>query len=160
MDTNELSGFSNSEFNGEFEVTKPEVSPKLKEAIAKFREDQKLKSFSSRHPELGKMIKCQICRTRHRSSQICIQTFAKDENYIQLVAKGPGHTRARINNHWSKKRLQLIELTRHLIQFMANGEEDYKKARSKALNILRSKWHQDSNKIQRQQKLSRRINRG
>lgn len=159
MDTNELSSFTNPEFNGEFEIAKPEVSPALKESIAKFREDQKLKSFSGRHPELGKMIKCQICRTRHRSSQVCVQVFTKDKDKVERVAQGPGHTRARINNHWSKKRLQLIDLTRQIIKTLPNGEADFKKARSMALNILRKEWHEESNKKQRQQKLSRRINR-
>jgi hypothetical protein len=35
------------------------------------------RSFSGRHPELGKMIKCQICGTRHRSSKICKFRYAK-----------------------------------------------------------------------------------
>src|SRR2546423_938656 len=34
------------------------------------------RSFSGRHPELGRMIKCQVCRSRHRSSTQCEQKFA------------------------------------------------------------------------------------
>lgn len=139
---------------------KATINPELQKQIDAFREDVKQRSFSGRHPELGKMVKCQICKTRHRSSQICIQTFAKDKNKVERVAQGPGHTRARINNHWSKKRLQIIDLTRQIILFMPNGEEDFKKAKSMALNTLRPMWHEESNKKQRQQKLSRRINRG
>lgn len=34
------------------------------------------RSFSGRHPELGRMIKCQVCRNRHRESIKCKQKFA------------------------------------------------------------------------------------
>lgn len=33
------------------------------------------RSFSGRNPELGKMIKCQVCGRRHRSSIECKQIF-------------------------------------------------------------------------------------
>jgi hypothetical protein len=126
--------------------------------ISEFREHQKEKSFSGRHPELGKMVKCQICSRRHRSSLICLQTFVKDENEVELVAKGHGHDKGRMIRHWNKRSLELVDLTRRLIPLYAEGE--FKKARSKALNILRKKWHARSNSIQAQQKLSRKINRG
>lgn len=36
------------------------------------------RSYSERHPELGKMIKCQICQTRHRQNERnCQQVFAE-----------------------------------------------------------------------------------
>lgn len=43
----------------------------VEDAIKKLREDIADRSFSGRHPELGKMKKCQICQRRHRSSIIC-----------------------------------------------------------------------------------------
>lgn len=50
-------------------------SPELQKLI-----DAELKvvhdrSFSGRHPELGKMIKCQVCGQRHRNSIVCKQVF-------------------------------------------------------------------------------------
>lgn len=39
------------------------------------------RSFSGRHPELGKMINCKFCGHRHRENERnCKQVFAKDEN--------------------------------------------------------------------------------
>lgn len=41
------------------------------------------RSFSGRHPELGKMINCKFCGHRHRENERnCKQVFAKDENGI------------------------------------------------------------------------------
>jgi hypothetical protein len=47
------------------------MSKELQEAIDKYKEDFKDRSFSERNPELGKMIKCQVCLRRHRSSIVC-----------------------------------------------------------------------------------------
>jgi hypothetical protein len=139
--------------NDEFEI-KSEIA----KAIADIREKQKDKSFSERHPELGKMINCPMCDRRHRTSEICLQRFAKTEEDVELVARGHGHGKGRINRHWNKRSLELVDLTRRLIIFYPN--EDIKKARSAAMNILRRKWHARSHKIQVQQKLSRKISRG
>jgi hypothetical protein len=136
------------------------VKPEIAKAIADIREKQKDKSFSERHPELGKMINCPLCDRRHRTSEICLQRFAKTEEGIELVARGHGHHKGRINRHWNKRSLELVDLTRRLIIFYPNGDEDVKKARSAAINILRRKWHARSQQIQQQQKLSRKINRG
>lgn len=45
-----------------------EVSPAAVAILEKFLKDQKLKSFSERHPELGKMINCHVCGHRHREN--------------------------------------------------------------------------------------------
>jgi hypothetical protein len=137
-----------------------EIKPEIAKAIFDIREKQREKSFSERHPELGKMVNCQICDRRHRTSEICLQRFAKTEEGIERVAKGHGHGKGRINRHWNKRSLELVDLTRRLIIFYPNGNEDVKKASSAAMNILRKKWHARSQRIQMQQKLSRRINRG
>jgi hypothetical protein len=141
------------------EITVQPVSNEVKQAIAKYREDFKEKSFSGRNPELGKMIKCQICNRRHRTAEICLQRFAKNKEDVELVARGHGHDRGRLRHHWSKKRLQVVDLTRRLIPFYPNAEEDFLKAKSRALNLLRKKWHEVSAVIQHKQKLSRAINR-
>lgn len=143
------------------------ITSGAKEAIARFRERQKEKSFSERHPELGKMIKCQICKCRHRTAEICLQQFAKDENEVERIAPGPGKGHGRILPHWSKKRLQVVDLTRQILPTLpmlqkedGTKELNVKKARSMALNILRKEWHTKSNRVQRIQKRSRKINRG
>jgi hypothetical protein len=132
----------------------------IQNAIDRFREKYHNKSFSGRHPELGRMINCPICDRRHRTSEICLQRFAKTEEGVELVARGHGHGKGRINRHWNKRSLELVDLTRKLIIFYPNGNEDVKKARSAAMNALRKKWHARSQQIQHQQKLSRKINRG
>lgn len=43
----------------------------------------KQRSFSGRHPELGKMIKCQVCKARHRTTVNCTVTFTT------VVDRGP-----------------------------------------------------------------------
>lgn len=35
------------------------------------------RSFSARHPELGRMVKCQVCNRRHRDSIKCEQKFVE-----------------------------------------------------------------------------------
>jgi hypothetical protein len=137
-----------------------QVKSEIQKVIAEIREKQKEKSFSERHPELGKMVNCLICDRRHRTSEICLQRFAKTEEGVERVTRGHGHGKGRINRHWNKRSLELVDLTRRLIIFYPNGNEDVKKARSTAMNILRRKWHARSQQIQHQQKLSRKINRG
>lgn len=155
MELNEVEITGTEKLNGIYQV-----KPEIKDAIARIREKEKEKSFSGRHPELGKMINCQFCDRRHRSSILCFQVFAKDKNDIELIARGHGHGHGRLTRHWNKRSLELVDLTRQLIPFYPNGEADFQKARSRALNMLRKKWHARSTRIQTQQKLSRRINRG
>ena len=137
-----------------------EIKPEIAKAIASIREKYQEKSFNERNPQLGRMVNCPLCDRRHRTSEICLQRFAKTEEGVELVARGHDHGKGRINRHWNKRSLELVDLTRRLIIFYPNGEEDVKKARSAAINILRKKWHMESKRIQRQQKLSRKINRG
>jgi len=57
------------------------VSQEVVDAVNAALEDISSRSFSGRHPELGKMIKCQVCRLRHRESVKCQQRFV--ELYIE-----------------------------------------------------------------------------
>lgn len=59
----------------ELEAPKPTAGGLVASVLA--LEELKRRSFSGRHPELGKMIKCQVCRLRHRDSQKCEQKFSK-----------------------------------------------------------------------------------
>jgi hypothetical protein len=61
--------------NEEEEVKFKTVAPEVLEAASKALGNIATRSFSGRHPELGRMIKCQVCGRRHRDSQKCIQVF-------------------------------------------------------------------------------------
>lgn len=65
-----------SEHEGqEFEV--PVVSQEVKDLAAKTLLEIRNRSFSGRNPELGKMIKCPVCQTRHRAAKKCEQKFVE-----------------------------------------------------------------------------------
>lgn len=56
-------------------VLSPEQQ-KLNAAIADFNTQQYNRSFSQRHPELGRMVNCQVCSRRHRANERgCGQVF-------------------------------------------------------------------------------------
>jgi hypothetical protein len=68
-----------AENNEELELKPP--SQEAVDAVNAALEDISGRSFSARHPELGKMINCKICTRRHRASIKCKQTFV--ELYIE-----------------------------------------------------------------------------
>lgn len=98
------------------------------------------RSFSARHPELGKMVNCRICGTRHRENERkCVQVFTyrvgnyevfrEDENgdlvpayrtavqpnekpTMKQVMGRAAFAKKRFNPHPSKIKLQFIERTR------------------------------------------------
>jgi len=72
--------FSNAELNPPELETKP-ASTEAQVAATKALEDIRSRSFSARHPELGKMVNCQVCGLRHRAIQKCEQKFK--ELYIE-----------------------------------------------------------------------------
>jgi hypothetical protein len=51
------------------------ASAEAQEAVKKALQAIKDRSFSGRNPQLGKMVKCQVCGTRHRSVIKCEQRF-------------------------------------------------------------------------------------
>ncbi len=62
------------------------------EAAAKALAEIRNRSFSGRHPELGRMINCQFCNLRHRENQnfregACEQKFATEDGieYGKLI---------------------------------------------------------------------------
>ena len=108
------------------ETLKP-LDVMLKEALDGYHEAQKFKSFSARHPELGRMVNCAVCGERHRSIHVCEQRFAvnkKTKLPMEMVVL-PGLTgltknqiigraafaKKRIKPHHSKKLLQLVQRT-------------------------------------------------
>ncbi len=71
-------GSEDSQVFAEALLNPPEPNEALKTAIDKFEENLRSLSFSGRHPELGRMIKCDGCGRRHRSSIIHERKFATD----------------------------------------------------------------------------------
>ncbi len=138
----------------ELEAPKPTVEGAIAsiQALAEIRG----RSFSGRHPELGKMIKCAICSRRHRSSIKCEQKFKelhieedletgekeiiyatvpKTRNGIVGAAAFKGK---RLKPHPNRRMLQFIELVRELLP-NEYTEEDLAKARKKARRKLSQK---------------------
>ena len=67
----------------------------LNAAIAKTRAALRNRSFSGRNPQLGRMIKCQICGRRHRENwevggvrYMCVQQFAKPRYMFTTTEAG------------------------------------------------------------------------
>jgi len=142
----------------EFEPPKPTAGGLVASVLA--LEEIKRRSFSGRHPELGKMIKCQVCQKRHRDSIKCEQKFVElwieedletgektsihaelvppkgrrnltfKQTYGAAVVKGK-----RLHPHPNSRNLQLIEQVRALLPDEYD-ENDLKKARTRARRIL------------------------
>jgi hypothetical protein len=136
------------------------------EAIKKFREDFKNRSFAERHVELGKMINCQICGLRHRSSQKCEQRISTPaaSNTRKGVYGAAIFAKKRIHVHHSKKSLQLVQLTQELFsKYYENQIKDPQKAmiaaRGEARATLLRNRRDKKRKKRNQQKESRKINR-
>jgi hypothetical protein len=139
----------------EFEPPKPTAGGLVASAIA--LEEIKRRSFSGRHPELGKMIKCAVCQKRHRDSIKCEQKFV--ELYVEedletgevtpILAMAAQNTRfgivgrlpfkgKRVHPHPNCRNLQLIEAVRALLPDEYD-DNDLKKARARARRILSKK---------------------
>jgi len=75
----------------EVEAAAFNVSEELQKAIDATRNKLEDRSFSGRHPELGKMFKCQVCQKRHRAHIVCTQKFTHsigDYEYFREDEKG------------------------------------------------------------------------
>jgi hypothetical protein len=170
-------------------MMKPEeLKSLLDKSISEFKASQEAKSFSGRHPELGKMINCHICSRRHRSVQVCQQVFATSTREgeplqgelvppdgmttltkYQVVGRAPYKSK-RVNPHYSKKRLQLVQRTQQLFPdhfgVWPSTEEKsaemvaMQMARRQAREELEAKRGKKRAKLQTAQHNSRRINRG
>lgn len=153
----------------------------IEAAVAEFQAQREGKSFSERHPELGRMIKCQVCGRRHRSVRICIPVYAKDKNGVprygspvmydsknRPVIIPSRHGRGRFNRHRNALGLQTIEratlIYRDEKQWFPNidDKEDEKlgmRSLSHAMNGLRKERKSRRRRLLKITKASRRINR-
>ncbi len=96
----------------------------VKRAADAFFAERETKSFSERHPELGKMVNCYVCGTRHRSARVCVPTYAvipgeTDEQgqpvfriasqYTRKGVMGAKSVKGRILKHRNARGLQVLE---------------------------------------------------
>ena len=96
----------------------------VKRAADAFFAERETKSFSERHPELGKMVNCYVCGTRHRSARVCVPTYAvipdeMDEQgqpvfriasqYTRKGVYGAKNFKGRILKHRNAWGLQVLE---------------------------------------------------
>jgi hypothetical protein len=124
----------------------------LNAAIADFNTAQYEKSFSGRHPELGKMVNCKVCGTRHRvNEKKCEQVFTyrigdyelfrenengelvpdyrtairPDQKQTKKQREGSARfAKKRFNPHYSKEKLLFVERTRKIFQELGFSLED------------------------------------
>jgi hypothetical protein len=126
----------------------------VEQALQAVHERIRVLSFSGRHPDLGKMFKCQVCGIRHRQAERdCKQVFAK-RGAMELIAGQTPETETviearkiraivgakifkgkRLKPHLNKRQLQFVELVRKLVPDEYT-QEDLNKARAKAKRIL------------------------
>ena len=135
------------------------------EAVSKFYREFRQRSFSQRHPELGKMIRCH-CGRRHREAEACLcppLTYSTEAQLghfwrpSQLKGK-------RILPHHSANKLQLVERTQQKFPnfqpFFSDPELAMKEARKEAQRELKKECKAESKRIRQQQIHSRKINSG
>jgi hypothetical protein len=155
-----------------------DVKRLVADAVKKFREEHAEKSFSQRHPELGKMLNCQFCSRRHRSSIDCQQVFTtvvnRGPSERTVIAREAPRTRRGVNGaqafakkrllpHHSHRLLELVQLTQNLFPKyfprIAEPEKATKAARGEAQAILSRKSRLHRRIVQTQQDESRKANR-
>lgn len=145
----------------------PEVEPEFKttltpEQLAAAETEIKTRSFFGRNPELGKMIKCQICGLRHRKNEReCEQKFTnksgdyeyfvdgEDGKLVPLLRTAIPHdqkptrkqvvgaaafAKKRFYPHHSKIKLQFIERTRKVFDELGFELVDAKSGEFKTLS--------------------------
>ncbi len=170
----------------EFEPPKP-PTPELLEAARKALLEIRKRPFSGRHPELGKMVNCQVCAMRHRvGERECTQKFAElyteedietgEKTVVYATVPLPGQRRTVKSvlgaKMFSGKRrqarpnalqLRVVQLTRDFFPAFQGVVEEKKQiaaAKKLAIFVVRHEQEQLAKKLRRQQQQSRRINRG
>lgn len=141
------------------------------EAIKRLREEIHDRSFSQRHPELGKMMNCRVCDTRHRASQVCHQRFVVEltpPEGLTGLTKNQIYGRAmfakkRVLQHHSHRLLEIVRLTREIFpkyETRLEPEAAVKLARKRAVEKFFRLYRLDRKARNARQAESRRINRG
>jgi hypothetical protein len=160
------------------EPNKQDIQKLVAEAVAKFREEHAGKTFSQRHPEAGKMVKCHVCSRRHRSTIVCQQVFTTvidrgpNERIVEErrapqtrngVYGSQAFAKKRIRPHHSQRLLELVQLTQTLFPKyfprIEDPEKAMKAARGEAQAVLSRKSRAHRRVAQTQQHESRLMNR-
>ena len=131
--------------------------------LDKFKQEFKNRSFSGRNVELGKMINCQVCQTRHRSSKTCQTVYVSEVPHTKNGLYGAKSFKGRrLMPHHNQKNLQLLERTRLLFANYSHLEPQkaMEAARTQARRELRSERAAIAKAKRNQQHVSRMINRG
>ena len=143
----------------------------LNEAVQKAQEALSNRTYSGRHPELGRMIKCAFCSRRHRETlvvdgqvYICVKQFAKDEEGNERKNLGGPKGKGRLLPHPSKLNLQLVQRTQELYPYnqpyINDPVSNMQESRTQAQRELKQERAQRAKVKRDQQKKSRKINRG
>lgn len=133
---------------------------KLNQAVVDAVNKIRSRSYTARHPELGRMVNCPVCQTRHYSSKVCEQRYSVE------LPKGLGSSfrKKRIKPHHNKYDLQLIEKTRELFKFhepyFSDPVDTMKEARKEARRELIRKRKKLTRFKRQQQQVARKINFG
>lgn len=154
---------------------------RLNKAVFEALEAIRNRSFSGRNPQLGKMINCHVCSTRHRSYPACIIKYAKGSRYdmlpesekkemviepttIKQLVGARQFARKREHPHPSKRGLQLVQRVQKLFPFnepyLSDPKECMKESRKQAIRELKAEHRLVRRAIRRQTQISRRINAG
>jgi hypothetical protein len=184
-----ISDFINDEaeqemFEGSEQLEFAPVSQEITALVQRALKTVRGRSFSGRYPELGKMIKCQVCKRRHRAFIKCAQVFVTkwfeedlETGVVTSVPAVAAQTRKgvvgaaafkgkRLHPHLNKKMQRFIAIVRELFGStdLDPESEIYKQtmkiARKLALRQLKKEASLEGKKYRRQQDISRRINRG
>ena len=148
--------------------------PELAAAVAKFEEQQRLKSFSERHPDLGKMIDCRLCGRRHREGDpLAKESRAHGEQKfgdVEIPSRSVTFKKQRINPHHNDKVRRFVRLTKKIFDediapyFHAETPEEQenlvRRAQRRAAHILRKFSIKPRIARKHTQDVSRRVNRG
>lgn len=154
----------------------PEIQPQeqnnaLESVVEQFHRGRQTKSYGDRHPELGKMIKCQVCNQRHRGSP-CIAVYAKNEDGSERLADqgtnkgvyGAAKFKGRILKHRNAWGLQVLERALLLYRkdyepYFKDKDEAGKMALVEAIRQKRAERAARRRKLNSVVKASRRGNR-
>jgi len=149
----------------------------LKRVIDAYHAERRVKSFSQRHPELGRMVNCQVCNLRHRASRVCVPVYSTElgnlnEQGVRVLSTkkqkfGAAAFKGRIIKHRNAWGLQVLERATSIFRewradpykFTATDDELGKHALSRALNEKRAERAADRKVRMTRAKESRRRNR-
>jgi hypothetical protein len=177
----EISDVPKEEWNALFSADEASLRQEELEAIQKLAlkvlADLEQRAFSARHPELGKMTKCQVCLRRHRSSEVCVQKFkylhTEEEvdtgktTDVFAIRNRPGRPKGRRLPRPNHNHLEVVKIVRDLYgkdtEYDRGNAEDVARLQEFRVEAIRE-WKRrrrvKAKQKRKQQDVSRRINRG